>query len=360
MNFYRRFLRNAAHEQSILSDYLKGAKKNDNRPIIWTEEAKIAFEKCKVSLSETTMLVHPSQDAELSLTCDSSDRAIGSVLSQKEGDEFKPLAFFSCKLVPSEQRYSVYDRELLAIYASIPGMETELFWDVSEGRCRPYVPPDFRHKIFMTLHELSLPGPNYKREVAEWSRCCVACQKSKVQRHVVSSPGTYPLPRQQFNHIHIDLVGPLPPSRGYTYCLTCVDRFSRWPEVIPLRDIKAETVAFEFFPSWIARFGVPERLTTDQGRQFESNLFREFASLLGIKLVHTTLCHPQSNGMVGRLHRQLKSAIRAYSTDRWTLVLPSILLGIRASMDGAFNRNKIMNIPLEKILDTPLDLTSAF
>ncbi|GBM89720.1 hypothetical protein AVEN_216831-1 [Araneus ventricosus] len=111
--------------------------------------------------------------------------------------------------------------------------------------------------------------------------------------------------------------------------LTCVDRFSSWPEVIPLKDIKAETVAFEFYAYWIARFGVPERLTSDQGRQFESRLFREFARLLGVKVVHTIPYHPQANGSVERLHRQLKSVIRAHATERWTLVLPSILLGIR-------------------------------
>ncbi|GBN88126.1 Transposon Ty3-I Gag-Pol polyprotein [Araneus ventricosus] len=57
LNFYRRFLKNAAHEQSLLSDYLKGAKKNDTRLINWTEEAKLAFESCKNSLAMYTLLV---------------------------------------------------------------------------------------------------------------------------------------------------------------------------------------------------------------------------------------------------------------------------------------------------------------
>ncbi|GFR32646.1 transposon Tf2-6 polyprotein [Trichonephila clavata] len=69
-------------------------------------------------------------------------------------------------------------------------------------------------------------------------------------------------------------------------------------EVIPPRDIKAETVAYKFFSKWIARFGVPERLTTDQGRQCESILFQEFSSLLGIKLIHTTPYHPKANGLI--------------------------------------------------------------
>ncbi|GBM57544.1 hypothetical protein AVEN_97656-1 [Araneus ventricosus] len=67
----------------------------------------------------STLLVYPSPDARLSLTYDASDRALGSVLSQEENGEWKPLAFFSRKLTPAEQRYSVYDRELLAVYASV-------------------------------------------------------------------------------------------------------------------------------------------------------------------------------------------------------------------------------------------------
>lgn len=126
------------------------------------------------------------------------------------------------------------------------------------------------------------------------------------------------------------MVGPLPISDGYRYLLTCIDRFSRWPTAIPLADIEAKTVAKALLNSWIANFGVPHEITTDQGRQFESQLFNELAKMCGTKHIRTTAYHPQANGIIERFHRTLKAALKCHNSN-WTDALPLVLLGLRAT-----------------------------
>ncbi|GFV62357.1 retrovirus-related Pol polyprotein from transposon opus [Trichonephila clavipes] len=102
-------------------------------------------------------------------------------------------------------------------------------------------------------------------------------------------------------------------------------------EAVPLPDCKAETASKAFYEHWVCRFGVPGKIITDQGRQFESQLFRSLAAICGAKVAHATSYHPQCNGKVERLHRTLKGAIKAHNI-KWTETLPTILLGLRTAL----------------------------
>ncbi|GFS76310.1 hypothetical protein TNCV_4668341 [Trichonephila clavipes] len=248
------------------------------------------------------------------------------------------------------------DQELHTLIASgtslelkkviFPNSSTEIMCDLSTGTARPYIPKQHRQDVFSAMHNLSHPGicrsvhlmkqrfvwPSISSDVAKWAKHCLTCQKSKIHRLTRSPLSSFQEPSQRFDHVHLDLIGPLPPSNGYTYCLTMIDRFSKWPEAQPLKNITAETVAEAFFSSWVSRFGTPAILTTDRGRQFESSLFKALSKLLGVQKCRTTGYHPQANGMLEELHRPLKSAIKCHATERWTEVLPIILLGLRPSL----------------------------
>jgi hypothetical protein len=65
-----------------------------------------------------------------------------------------------------------------------------------------------------------------QKDCSTWAQACQVCQHSKASRHTVTPVGHFMLPVAHFFHIHIDLMGPLPTSAGYTYCLTVVDCFT--------------------------------------------------------------------------------------------------------------------------------------
>ncbi|XP_043229131.1 uncharacterized protein LOC122385144 [Amphibalanus amphitrite] len=68
------------------------------------------------------------------------------------------------------------------------------------------------------------------------------------------------------------------------------------------------------------------------GSQFESHLWQELSAILGCTRHRTTSYHPQANGLVERVHRQLKAALRAHGNERWTRSLPLVLLGVRSAV----------------------------
>ncbi|GBM92765.1 Retrovirus-related Pol polyprotein from transposon 412 [Araneus ventricosus] len=171
-----------------------------------------------------------------------------------------------------------------------------------------------------------------KYQIKQWVRCCESCQRSKIQRHTKTPLGTFSLPDARFTHIHIDIVGPLPPSEGQIYLLTIIDRFSRWPEAIPIPDMRLKTICRAIFDTWISRFGCPSVVTSDQGSQLRSSMFVEFTRILGTQKIKTTPYHPISNGIVERFHRHLKSAIKAHENEKWSELIPIILLGIRIAV----------------------------
>ncbi|BHF84055.1 hypothetical protein SprV_0902720500 [Sparganum proliferum] len=159
--------------------------------------------------------------------------------------------------------------------------------DVSTLFHRSFVSASMRRAVFQTLHGPSHPGirasqkllaerfvwPGMNKDIKAWFRSCLNCQHNKVQRHNKSPPGTFPSPDARFSHARLDVVGPLPPSNGFTHLLTCVDRYTRWAETIPLPNAQAETIVKAFVSRWVAMFGAPSTVTTYRGAQFESALF---------------------------------------------------------------------------------------
>jgi transposase InsO family protein len=244
---------------------------------------------------------------------------------------------------------------ILANYQPQPDEESSLqlerindiWFDTSKGKPRVVVPPQLHKECFNLIHNTSHFGvkktlnlmrsrfiwSTMRRDVARWCAECQPCQISKPSLSCPRIPLSFAV-HERFHTVHIDIVGPLPVSRaGKQYLLTMVDRFTRWIEAIPIANISSETCAKVFLENWVCRYGVPAKVVSDQGTQFESSIFTSLLKRLSIERHRTTAYHPQSNGAVERAHRTLKQCLRAISDRRtcWEEALPLVLLAMRTS-----------------------------
>jgi hypothetical protein len=119
LNFYRHFLSHVATIQAPLQDILSGPKVKGSHPVTWTNALVSAINECKASLSRAALLSHPHPTAPLALVTDASTTAMSAIVQQQVQDVWQPLAFFSRKLSPAQQKYSAYERELLVIYEAV-------------------------------------------------------------------------------------------------------------------------------------------------------------------------------------------------------------------------------------------------
>ncbi|GFW35015.1 pol polyprotein-like protein [Trichonephila clavipes] len=179
-----------------------------------------------------------------------------------------------------------------------------------------------------------------RKTVKDWVQNCIACQRlqkcTDTRRHLWALS---PYLMQDFHHIHVGFDRSFAHhQKGKSFCLTIVDRFTRWPgSSSHVENNTAETVSRAIFDTWISRFGCPVYLTTDQGRQFEACSFQRINEILGTNRIRTTSYHPQANGLVERLHRVLKSALMAHENIKWTETPPAVLLGLRVAVKPDIN-----------------------
>ncbi len=92
-----------------------------------------------------------------------------------------------------------------------------------------------------------------------WPRTSLSGQAN----YISPPPFNIPIPERRYSHIHVDLVGPLPPSQGCTCIFTMVDRTTRWREAVPLSTITAVACAGALCSAWIYRFCIPHTITSD-------------------------------------------------------------------------------------------------
>lgn len=147
--------------------------------------------------------------------------------------------------------------------------------------------------------------PGIDKDIESLAKGCTGCQEVK---HSLPAAPIHPWewPSRPWERIHIDFAGPFLNSMF----LVIVDAYSKWPEVIMMKSTTA-TNTVEVLRTVFARNGIPCQIVSDNGPQFVSEEFKNFAAVNGIRHTTSAPYHPSTNGLAERLVQSFKQALKA-------------------------------------------------
>ena len=245
-----------------------------------------------------------------------------------------------------------------------------------EIKWQAIVPLSFRRTVLKFSHDVKTAGhlgikktlskirqryywPGLENDVRAYIAGCEKCMKHKGPIPKKRGPMQITRSGYPMERIAVDILGEfLMTENGNKYILVVGDYFTKWKECFPMPNMEAITVARIMVNEVISRLGVPEKIHSDQGAQFESNLFSEMCKLLQIEKTRTTPYHPQSDGMVERFNRTLVKMLSMFVDDNhrnWDEQIPYVMMAYRATEHETTGMSPNM-LMLGRETSTPLDI----
>ncbi|KAH8310176.1 hypothetical protein KR067_009353, partial [Drosophila pandora] len=279
-------------------------KKNDSTPINWTTETIDKFNSCKNSLAQAALLAHPALNANLLLSTNARNIAVGAVLHQVINSEYQPMGSFSIKLSETQRKYSTYDRELLAIYLGI-----KHFRHMLEGRVF-HIRTDHKPLVYAFDQKPEKASPRQLRQLD------FIGQFTTSITHVAGDENT------------------------------TADTLSRIEAIVD------NCINFNEISDAQLRCPEPQKLLNSNTSSLQ---------LKAVNIPHThhsLICDVSTfsqNGIIERWHRTLKAAIMCKNQANWPQKLPIILLGLRTAY-----KPDIQGTPAQLVYGTTLRLPGEF
>ncbi|KAM0867188.1 hypothetical protein ACQ4PT_042180 [Festuca glaucescens] len=181
--------------------------------------------------------------------------------------------------------------------------------------------------------------PTTLDDAIEIIKSCEACQFHAKQIHQPTQ-GLQTIPLSwPFAVWGLDILGPFPCALGgYRFLFVAVDRFTKWVEVEVVRTIPARS-AVKFIKGLVCRFGIPNRIITDNGSQFTSGLLKSYCADIGTKTCYASIAHPRSNGQAERANAEVLKGLKTRSFQKklkacgkgWLDALEGVLWSIRTT-----------------------------
>ncbi|XP_034225475.1 uncharacterized protein LOC117635208 [Prunus dulcis] len=177
--------------------------------------------------------------------------------------------------------------------------------------------------------------PSLHTDAQAFTQKCDKCQRFANIPQLPAEPLTAMVSPWPFAQWGLDLIGPMPEGKGQVkYAVVAVDYFTKWAEAEALATITAARIETFVWQSIVCRFGIPNSIVTDNGRQFDNAKFKQFCSNLKIRLCFASPAHPQSNGQVEAVNKIIKKTLKT-KLDKakgcWPELLPEVLWSYRTT-----------------------------
>lgn len=168
---------------------------------------------------------------------------------------------------------------------------------------------------------------NLERLARDVVASCEICQATKYYTRPTRGAEYFVLPEKLGQVISLNIFEPLPQTpQGNKYIIVTMDQFSKLTNLYVMKNKKLDAIMDALQIQHFLTNGVPRKILTDNGGQFVTNRWREFAVSVGFSIRKTTPYNPQSNP-IERVIRELGWIIRVYAHDRqtsWDIIIPRI------------------------------------
>jgi hypothetical protein len=235
-------------------------------------------------------------------------------------------------------------------------------WEEDDGfvyyKGRLYVPNDrkLHQDVVKSCHDAILaghPGKNGTTElvsryywwphmagfISTYVEGCDRCQRYRKDLHPKALIQPQEVPEGPWQTIGIDLIGPLPVSRGKDAILNIVDHYTKQIHLFPVTtQLTADGVASIYFEQVFPRHGIPKKIISDRGPQIAARSMRALYKRLGIDAGLTTAYHPQANGQVERKKQEVEIYLKLFTgkrQDDWADLLPTAEFVINSRLNSA-------------------------
>lgn len=317
----------------------RAAKKKEARQI--AEEQK-ATDSSGVQLTDLNQVQPPSQHDSAQEQRDEPDQPDDTPITREEllkcqrsDDSLRPL------FQETEKGSSIYRLQEGILYRQdLSGTTPDKDLIV--------VPEGHRKKVLSAAHDQAghigsrkttrllqqhFYWPGMGRDVKDWVKTCHTCRQWNGKKIHRAPLQPLPVITTPWEKVALDIVGPLPRTkRGHKYLLTIMDFATRFLEAIPLKKVDAETTC-DALMEVFARFGVPQEILTDNGSNFTAKLTEELLRRLNCHHVRASPYHPQSNGMLERVHHVFKTTLEKLreGDPQWDHWVPDVLMALRTA-----------------------------